>query len=62
MWMVMAEAGRRFRGSQWWPAIVTELLRREGGTPASEHVLVAYVRHLDEYVAMPSGTAQYLTE
>ena len=34
MWWVMAQAGRRFRGSQWWPAFVTGLLRNaRGGLP-----------------------------
>jgi len=56
----MAEAGRRFRRSQWWPAFVTGLLRNVtlppvgcGGTPRpTGKVLVADIRYLDEYAAV----------
>jgi ubiquinone/menaquinone biosynthesis C-methylase UbiE len=40
MWWVIAEAGRRFRSSQWWPALVTGLLRNATLLPAASFEVI----------------------
>jgi hypothetical protein len=40
MWWVIAEAGRRFRRSQWWPALVTGLLRNATLLPAASFEVI----------------------